>query len=227
MSRAVDLVKKFGAVVISPGYRLAHTSPYPAALDDCYAALLYLKEHADDLGVRSDQIMVGGESAGGELCAAVCMMARDRGEVNVALQMPLYPMLDNFDTDSSRNNHGKVWNTRRNHLGWKLYLRKSWKQEVSPYAAPARQTDYSNLPPAYTFVGDGEPFYCETLTYIENLKKCGIPAKADVYHCNIHAFDMLKPQLEVSQQSAAKFLEEFAYAQEHYFVKQKEKDNDN
>lgn len=224
MSRAVDLVKKFGAVVISPGYRLALTSPYPAALDDCYASLLYLKEHADELGVRSDQIMVGGESAGGGLCAAVCMMARDRGEVNIAFQMPLYPMLDNFDTDSSRNNHGKVWNTRRNHLGWKLYLRKSWKQEVSPYAAPARQTDYSNLPPAYTFVGDGEPFYCETLTYIENLKKCGIPAKADVYPGNIHAFDMLKPKLEVSKQATVKFLEEFEFAQGHYFAEQKEKE---
>lgn len=223
MSRAVDLVKKCGTVVISPGYRLALTSPYPAALDDCYAALLYLKEHADELGVRSDQIMVGGESAGGGLCVAVCMMARDKGEVNVAFQMPLYPMLDNLDTDSSRNNHGKVWNTRCNHLGWKLYLRKNWKREVSPYAAPARQTDYSNLPPAYTFVGDGEPFYCGTLTYIENLKKCGIPAKADVYRCNIQAFDMLKPKLEVSKQAIAKFLEEFAFAQEHYFAGQKEK----
>lgn len=222
MSRAVDLVKKYGAVVVSPGYRLALTAPYPAALDDCYSALLYLKEHAAELGIRKDQIMVGGESAGGGLCAAVCMMARDRGEVNVAFQMPLYPMLDNFDTDSSRNNHGKVWNTRRNRLGWKLYLRGDWRKEVSPYAAPARQTDYSDLPPAYTFVGDGEPFYSETLTYIENLNKCGIPAKADVYHCNIHAFDMLKPKMEVSKQATAKFLQEFAYAQERYFAKQTE-----
>lgn len=101
-------------------------------------------------------------------------------------------------------------------------MRKDWKQEVSPYAAPARQIDYSNLPPAYTLVGDGEPFYCETLNFIENLKKCGIPAKADVYPCNIHAFDMLKPKLEVSKQAVVKFLGEFAYAQEHYFVKQKD-----
>jgi len=63
-SRAVDLVKKFGAVVLSPGYRLALKAPYPAAIDDCYAALLYLKAHAAAFGVRSDQLMVGGESAG-------------------------------------------------------------------------------------------------------------------------------------------------------------------
>lgn len=99
MSRAVDLVKRFGAAVISPGYRLAPFSPYPAAAEDCYTALLYLKEHAGEMGVREDQIMVGGESAGGGLCAAVCIMARDRGEVKVAFQMPLYPMLDDRDTE--------------------------------------------------------------------------------------------------------------------------------
>lgn len=117
MSQAVDLVKRFGAVVISPGYRLALTSPYPAALDDGYVSLPYLKEHTDELSVLSNQIMVGGESAWGGLCAAVCMMARDKGEVNVAFQMALYPMLDDFDTESSHNNHGKVWNTCRNHFG--------------------------------------------------------------------------------------------------------------
>ena len=117
-SRAVDLVKRFGAVVLAPGYRLSLFAPYPAALEDGYASLLYLKEHAADWGVRSDQLMVGGESAGGGLCAAVCLRARDEGTVRVAFQMPLYPMLDDRDTESSRDNHGKVWNTRRNHLAW-------------------------------------------------------------------------------------------------------------
>ena len=98
MSRAVDLVKRFGAVVLSPGYRLALRSPYPAALDDCYASLLYLKANAASLGVRADQLIIGGESAGGGLCAAVCIRARDEGTVNVAFQMPLYPMLDDRDT---------------------------------------------------------------------------------------------------------------------------------
>ena len=119
MSRAVELVKRFGAVVLSPGYRLALQAPYPAAMDDCYAALLYLRSHAAALGVRSDQLMVGGESAGGGLCAAVCIRARDEGTVNVAFQMPLYPMLDDRDTETSRDNHGRVWNTRRNHLAWR------------------------------------------------------------------------------------------------------------
>ena len=101
MSRAIDLVKKYGAVVVTPEYRLSKQAPYPAALQDCYAALKYLKEHAEELGVNSSQIMVGGESAGGGLTAALCMYARDKGEVNIAYQMPLYPMMDNLDTDSS------------------------------------------------------------------------------------------------------------------------------
>ena len=123
ISRAVELVKSFGAVVVSPGYRLAPFSPYPAAIDDCYTALVYMKEHAAELGMRQNQLMVGGESAGGGLCAAVCIRARDTGEVNVAFQMPLYPMLDDRDTETSRDNHGRVWNTWKNHFGWRCYLR--------------------------------------------------------------------------------------------------------
>lgn len=218
MSRAVDLVKKYGAVVISPGYRLSFEKPYPAAIEDCYDTLVYIKSHDEELGINKNQIMAGGESAGGGLCAALCMMARDKGEVNIAYQMPLYPMLDNFDTETSADNHGKVWNTRKNHLAWKLYLRKNVKKNVSPYAAPARQTDYADLPPAYTFVGDGEPFYAETCTYIDNLRKAGVEAYIDVYKSNMHAFDMLKPKLEISKNAASAFNKHFEYAMEHYFA---------
>ena len=210
MSRGVDLVKNFGAVVVSPGYRLAICNPYPAALDDCYAALLWMKEHAQELGIRSDQLMVGGESAGGGLCIALCMKARDEKAVNIAFQMPLYPMIDNFDTESSKDNHGKIWNTSRNHFAWKMYLRKDAKNSVSPYAAPARQTDYANLPPCYTFVGDGEPFYRETLDYVENLRNAGVEAECDTYSSDTHAFDMLYPDRNDSKLAAKRFMEHFA-----------------
>lgn len=219
-SRAVDLVKKFGVAVLSPGYRLALKAPYPAAIDDCYAALLYLKAHAAAFGVRSDQLMVGGESAGGGLCAAVCIRARDEGAVNVAFQMPLYPMLDDRDTASSRDNHGRVWNTRRNHLAWRLYLRGTDRASLSPYAAPARLTDFSGLPPAYSFVGDGEPFYAETVRYFEQLRAAGIPAELDVYHTDLHAFDMLEPSAALSGEAAGKFHAHFAAAQARFFAPQ-------
>lgn len=113
---------------------------------------------------------------------------------------------------------GKVWNTRKNHLAWKLYLRGTPKTQVPNYAAPARAKDFSGLSPAYTFVGDGEPFYVETLRYIENLKHAGISADVDVYHTDIHAFDMMQPELEISRIAAEKFNQVFAYAKEHYFA---------
>lgn len=220
MSRALPLVKKFGVVVAAPGYRLAGEAPYPAALEDCYAALLYLKNHADELGIAEDRLMVGGESAGGGLAVAVCMLARDKGEIAVAFQMPLYPMLDDRDTPSSRDNHGLVWNTRLNHMGWKAYLGALWGKEPPATAVPARQTDYHGLPPAYTFVGRREPFYCETLAYVEALRDAGIEAEIDVYETGMHAFDMLLPVRKISRQAAKRFEEQFSRALERSRAKQ-------
>ena len=209
MRCAADLLRRYGVTVFSPGYRLAWLHPYPAAADDCFAVLRYMDAHREELGF--DRIMVGGESAGGGLCAAVCMMARDRG-IHVSFQMPLYPMLSNLDTQSSRDNHGRVWNTRRNHMGWRVYLRDQAKGRVSPYAAAAQQTDYRNLPPCYTFVGDGEPFYAETLAYVLNLRAAGVPAEADVYPTDVHAFDMLMPDSKLARQARERLLEKFAGA---------------
>lgn len=221
MGRAVELVRKYGATVLSPGYRLSLAAPYPAALMDCYRALLHFKRHAEEWGVRSDQLMVGGESAGGGLAAALCMLARDKGTVNIAYQMPLYPMLDDRDTDSSRDNHGRIWNTRRNHLAWRLYLRNQKGSDCPPYAAPARQTDYAGLPPAYTFVGEGEPFYRETLTYIDNLRRAGVEANVDVYPSDMHAFDMMAPDTPLSREAARRFEEQYQYAAAHFFAPQR------
>ena len=207
MGRAADLVNKYGITVVSPGYRLAFQKPYPAALQDCYRTLVFMKQHAAVLGIDDDKIMVGGESAGGGLTAALCMLARDRGTVKIAYQFPLYPMLSNRDTESSRDNHGRVWNTRRNHLGWWFYLRGNAKKRVSPYASPIHQKDFSNLPPAYTFVGSGEPFYAETLAYIQKLTEAGVEAEVDVYPSDCHAFDILDPESEVSRQAIRTFEE--------------------
>ena len=216
--RAADLVRRHGAVVVAPGYHLSLLHPYPAAIKECYAALLFVKKHAQELGINSSQIMVGGESTGGGLAAAIAMLARDRGEVNIAFQMPLYPMIDNFDTASSRDNHARIWNTRRNHMAWKVYLRRNYGKEVSPYAAPARQKDYRGLPPAYTFVCTAEPFHDEALAYIENLKKAGVEAHADVYKGMFHAFDLIQPGHPTSRAAIEKFNEYFSYAQKTYFA---------
>lgn len=220
-SRCMALVKKYGAVVVALSYRLSIEAPYPAALEDCYAALLWLRDHAEELGFSDRRIMVGGESAGGGLTAALCMYAQDKGEVNIACQMPLYPMLDDRDTDSSRDNHAPVWNTKRNHAAWKLYLKGV--EPVTAYAAPARRTDYTGLPPAYTFVGDIEPFYCETLTYIENLQKADVEAQVDVYPDWYHAYDLYFPFKKKAREAIERFEAWYRHAAEHYTAPQNTK----
>lgn len=94
------------------------------------------------------------------------------------------------------------------------------RDNLLPYAAPTRLTDFYGLPPAYTFVGDGELFYAETVQYIENLKKSGIPASVDVYHSDMHAFDMMGPDTPLSREASRRF-DERAYARAHYFAAQK------
>lgn len=217
MSRMAPLVRAGKAVVVSPEYRLADSAPYPAALEDCYAALLWMRDHADELGIASDQIFVGGESAGGGLAVATCLLARDRGEVNVAFQMPLYPMLDWRDTESSRDNHGRVWNTKRNHWGWHGYLGDLWESgDVPAYASPALADDLSGMPPCYTFVSDGEPFFAETLAYVSRLQAAGVTAECSVYHGDMHAFDMLEPWTRNAKDATAAFEAHFAAATARY-----------
>ena len=96
---------------------------------------------------------------------------------------------------------------------------------LSPPAAPARLEDFSGLPPAYSFVGDGEPFYAETVHYFERLRAAGVPAQLDVYHCDMHAFDMMRPQDARSVEAAETFNRQFAYARAHYFTPQREADD--
>ncbi len=220
-SRALSLTAKYGAVLAAPDYRLSKKHPYPAALHDCYTALRYLKEHAAELGVRSDQIMVGGESAGGGMTAALCMLAHDRGDVAIAYQMPLYPMLDDRDTPSSADNHAPNWNTKRNHRAWKRYLRDAYGTDVvSEYAAPARRKDLSGLPPCYTFVGDIEPFYCETVEYVRRLREAGVEASCDVYPNWFHAYDLLFPGKKVVREAIERFEAHYRFAAAHYFAPQ-------
>ncbi len=218
ITRAKDLVLKCGAVVVVPEYRLAGKAPYPAALRDCHNTLVWMYEHAEELLIRKNQIMVGGESAGGGLTASLCMYEHDTGGVKIAYQMPLYPMLDCFDTVSSENNNSPVWNTKRNHYGWAKYLGNIDRSCVPCYASPSRRNDYSSLPPAYTYVSDAEPFYAETIEYIENLKKAGVHASLDIYPGLFHAFDIMLPFHKLSRTAAEKFRSEFMYAAEHYFT---------
>jgi acetyl esterase/lipase len=219
---AKKLIEASNCVVIAPDYRLSVEAPYPAALEDCYQALLWMKNHADELGIRDDQLMVGGESAGGGLTAALTLYARDQGEVAIAFQIPLYPMLDDrMVNESAMDNNAPVWNSKSNENAWHLYLGELFgSPNVPAYAAPARAEDYSNLPPTTTFVGDLEPFRDETIQYVDKLRKAGIPVAFKMFEGCYHAFEQMCPKAEISEQANRFLLDSYKYATEHYFAEQ-------
>jgi len=224
--QAKTMAKRFievsNCVVIAPDYRLSVEAPYPAALEDSYEALLWMKRHAKELGIRDNQLMVGGDSAGGGLTAALTLYARDKHEVSVAFQMPLYPMIDDrMTSESAKENNAPVWNSKSNFNAWKLYLGELFATSNVPYyAVPARAEDYRNLPPTATFVGELEPFRDETIQYVENLKKAGVLVEFQIYKGCYHAFEQMCPKAEVSKDAIKFIISSFKYAVDNYFAEQ-------
>lgn len=217
ISRAYDILKRYETVVISPAYRLAKKAPYPAALEDCTETLLYMEENAKELGIDLNKIMIGGESAGGGLCLSTYLYANSKKNIDIKYLFPLYPMINCKDTESSKDNHAYVWNTKRNHYGWKKYLgNKVNQEEISEFASPSFLKDYKVLPPFYTFVSDGEPFYCETVDFVNKAKEAGINAVVDVYHLKTHAFDMICPWLKETKKAKKRFMDNYEMVVQKY-----------
>ncbi|MCR5795264.1 MAG: alpha/beta hydrolase [Solobacterium sp.] len=201
-------------VMVLPDYRKSGEEPYPAALEDCYIALSWMVSRADRLGIRSDQIFVGGESAGGGLTCALTQMARDIGDINIAFQMPLYPMIDDRHTETSADNHAPVWDTKKNDEAWALY---KTDEEPHPYCAPARQKDFRGLPPAFSVIAEAEPFYAETVQYFRSLYEAGVPVCLKEYPGGFHAFDMLAVGSKIRKKAAEAEKKAYRYACTHFF----------
>lgn len=202
----LDIIKRYidasPCIVVAPDYRKAFDAPYPAAFNDCYDTLLWMNANVKTLDIIPNKLIVAGHSAGGGIAAAVTLKATDLGEIKVAFQMPIYPMLDDRqNTESARDNNSAGWNSRSNKMGWSAYLRDLYKsgREIPAYAAAARASNYEKLPPTVTFVGDLEPFHDETISYVERLKKAGVPVTFKLFEGCYHAFDVLFPNLEVSK----------------------------
>lgn len=196
-------IQKRPCVVISPDYRLALEAPYPAAFNDCYDTLLWAKNNADQLGIDSGKFIIAGHSAGGGLTAAVTLKARDTKDVDIAFQMPIYPMIDDAQpSDKSREFYNLSWDNTTNTLGWKEYLKgiKAQGKEVPAYAAPARNQDYSNFPPTISFVGTLEPFHEETVQYINAIKNVGIDVKFKEFENCFHGFEIVAGNTSIGQE---------------------------
>lgn len=202
------IIKRFIAerpcVIVAPDYRKSFDAPYPAPFNDCYDTLLWLNENVQSLGVIPDKLIVAGHSAGGGIATAVTLKATDTNDVKIAFQIPIYPMLDDRQiTESAKDNNSAGWSSKSNNMGWSAYLKNLREQgkKTPAYAAAARADDYSKLPPAITFVGSLEPFRDETIAFVENLKKSGIPVTFKLFEGCYHAFEVMFPKLEISKEA--------------------------
>lgn len=197
----VKFAKEANCMVVSVDYRLAPEHPYPAPIEDCYAALKWIADNAEALNIDSNRIGVAGVSAGGGLTAALTLLARDRQYPSICFQMPLYPMIDDRNNTPSANEitEGFVWNQKSNEAGWKMYLGKlHGTVDIPAYAAAARAEDYSNLPRTYTCVGQLDPFRSETLTYVTKLAEAGVDVEFHLYPGAYHGFEMFHPEANIS-----------------------------
>src|SRR5699024_5031563 len=201
-----DDVLRFGAVAATVEYRLAPEHPAPAAAEDCYAGLRWFAAHARELGLDPGRIVAGGFSAGGGLAAAVALLARDRGGPELAGQLLESPMLDDRNnTRASLQYRGRgPWDSGNNEVAWDAALGAArGTPAVSPYAAPARETDLSGLPPAFVTAGSAEVFRDEAVTYASGIWAAGGRAELHVYSGGYHGFSGFSPDADVSLTAGA------------------------
>lgn len=199
-----DLAARFDCLVVNVDYRLSPETPFPGPLEDLYAALKWLHDDAEALGVDRSRIAVMGESAGGGLAALLAIMARDRGEIPLCLQVMLYPMLDDrTGSNVTPPSHiGAIgWNAAANAFGWTAFLgTPAGSAAVPPQAVPARVSNLAGLPPAFIGVGAIDLFVDEDIQYARRLIDAGVPTRLVVAPGAYHAFDFVVPEAKVSRE---------------------------
>lgn len=192
--------RSLGIAGVSVEYRLAPEHPYPAPLDDCYAGLRWVFENAGDLRVDASRTGICGTSAGGGLAAGLALLCRDRGEMEPAFQMLIYPMLDDRQVTPSSSWDVPIWSPVNNRFGWRSYLGALHGTEGIPgYAAPARAQDLSGLPPTSVWVGTADGFCDEDIAYAQRLNQAGVQTELHVYPGAPHGFDAFSANAPVAR----------------------------
>jgi acetyl esterase len=190
-------------VVVSVDYRLAPEHPFPEPLEDSYAATAWVADHGDEIGVDSKRIAVVGDSAGGNLAAAVCLMARDRGGPSIAFQVLVYPVTNHDFTTPSHVNTGEGYFLKSDEVQWywRRYIAKD-TDAVHPYASPLRASDHGGLPPALVITAEHDPLRDEGEAYAEALRRAGVAVESTRYDGMFHSF--LSFLTELDSAAAAK-----------------------
>ncbi|MGX1274447.1 alpha/beta hydrolase [Streptomyces phaeoluteigriseus] len=197
----LEWLDRFGAVVVSVEYRRAPEATGTTLVDDCHQGLLWIAEHARELGIDPARIVVAGASAGGGLAAGVTLLARDSGTPAVAAQMLICPMLDHRNSSTSSRQHSDgpgVWTRDMNAFGWRAVLGDLTDDEVPAYVSPALADDLTGLPTTYIDTGSAEVFRDEDTDYATRIWAAGGQAELHVWAGGFHGFDALYPQARIS-----------------------------
>lgn len=202
----IRLARELGIVVVAVDYRLAPETPFPGPLEDVYAGLVWTAQHADELGVDAGRIAIYGVSAGGGLCAALALLARDRNGPQIAFQFLSVPELDDRLTTASMTafTDTPLWNRPNAVASWDHYLGpgRAGTDDVSSYAAPARATDLAGLPPAYVSVMQFDPLRDEGIAYALAMLAAGVSVELHLFPGTFHG-SALVPHAAISQREQA------------------------
>jgi len=208
-ARCIEFAEFIGCAVVSVGYRLAPESTYRESIADSFAALNWMVDQASKLGIDKSRVAIGGGSAGGGLAAGLAHYNRDCKGPDLAFQLLIYPMIDDtHDTPSGHEvTHPTIWNRDVSFKAWKMYLGGEYGSDnVSPYAAAARASDLSGLPPALVTVGTMDLFRDENINYAQRLMAAGIPTDLQVFAGMFHGAEMSAPDAAASQQMRLDYL---------------------
>lgn len=213
--RNLQLCRDLGILVVAVDYRLAPEHPFPAALNDCYSGLCWLADHARDLGVDPGRIAIHGTSAGGGLCAALALLARDRGGPAICFQYLAVPEVDDrLGTPSMQAfQDTPYWSTPNAEISWNAYLGHGIRgtAAVSSYAAPARATDLRGLPPAYVSAMQFDPLRDEGLDYARALLAAGVTVELHLFPGTFHGSAVIE-HARISQRELAEEVQVLQHA---------------
>lgn len=184
-----SLANGAGCVVVSVDYRLAPEHKFPAAPEDCYAATLWVAEHAAELNGDATRIAVGGDSAGGNLTAVVAQMVRDQGGPRLTFQLLIYPATDFTAQTLSKTENATGYFLTRDDMDWfEGHYLPSTEEKLNPMASPLLAQDLSNLPPALVITAEYDPLRDEGEQYGQRLQEAGVPVIVRRYDGLIHGF---------------------------------------
>jgi len=189
---AKEYALSLGAKLIFVNYRLAPKHPHPTPAEDCYAGLRFAFENAEKYGIDRSKIGVAGESAGGCLSAAVCLMARDRGTDMPCFQLLIYPVTDiTMDTASNRRfTDTPVWNSELSKMMWPAYVPDRSRDDIC-YAAPMQAKYFGDLPPAYVETAEFDCLHDEAINYANAMKDAGVLVEINETRGTMHGFDSM------------------------------------